>query len=67
MFLCIYRILQCNCFGFFTLFPLHPRLQGATFSAGVFKEAATKGSEKLRRKKGRGQDSEENSSNLERD
>ena len=44
----------------------HPRLQGATIFAGVFKEAATKGSGKLRRKKGRDQDSEGNST-FERD
>ena len=39
----------------------HPRLQGVTIFTGVFKEAATKGSGKLRCEKGRGQDSEENS------
>ena len=42
------------------MYKSHPRLQGATIFTGVFKEATTKGSGKLRRKKGRGQDSEEN-------
>ena len=41
--------------------------QGATIFKGVFKEAATKGSGKLRRsKKGRGQDSEEISFTFDR-
>ena len=39
----------------------HPWLQGASIFTGVFKEAAAKGSGKIRRKKSQGQDSEENS------
>ena len=65
-----HRLVSLCCFitypdSLFLYAPLmHPRLQGATIFTGVFKEAAIKGSGKLRRKKGRGQNSEENISNL---